>query len=297
MANPYMRDALLEQMDPTATTPDSQNKLGWNRPITRNPATAPVTDPTPAPTSSAYTDMTNRTPSPSLDLSGDTRMLDGGTPDPEPSPWAGVPATPAAGALEGAAAANAANAATATTGDPGASAAATAPTTYANAGQNTYAGFNTQRAQDPSKSAKDAFYAATQQAPPMPKDKAGSEVWFNQYIKKALEDKGYKVYSVQGDKAVVGTTENPSGEEIDFNQGADSDASSVAWQSNMADGGAGGGTSTGSAGANTAQLNSVLSNPDVMSQINSQIEALMKQGMTMEQIMALFNTPQSGTGA
>ena len=290
MANPYMRDALLEQMDPTATTPDSQNKLGWNRPITRNPATAPVTDPTPAPTSSAYTGASTTSPT-SAAATPEYQDPTG------PTPGVGVPATPAAGVLEGQSQANAANAATATTGDPGASAAATAPTTYANAGQNTYAGFNTQRAQDPSKSAKDAFYAATQQAPPMPKDKAGSEVWFNQYIKKALEDKGYKVYSVQGDKAVVGTTENPSGEEIDFNQGADSDASSVAWQSNMADGGAGGGTSTGSAGANTAQLNSVLSNPDVMSQINSQIEALMKQGMTMEQIMALFNTPQSGTGA
>ena len=300
MANPYMRDALLEQMNPDVQA-EPQNKLGWNRPGTRNPATAPMTDP--APTSSAYTSTptspttpTNpgyATTSPGYEVStvqpsSSTSPSGIGVNGLEPQTAPTNPTSP-----------DNPNAGATGTGDPGASATTTAPTTYANAGQNRYAGFDTQRAQDPTTSAKDAFYAATQKAPPMPKDKAGSEVWFNQYIKSALESAGYKVDWVKGDKAFVRTRENPQGEEIDFNQGADSDASSVAWQSNMA-GQTTGGTGTGapgSAGANQAQLNGALSDPAVLEKINAQIDALMKQGMTMEQIMALFNTTQQGTGA
>ncbi len=300
MANPYMRDALLEQMNPDVQA-EPQNKLGWNRPGTRNPATAPMTDP--APTSSAYTSTptspttpTNpgyATTSPGYEVStvqpsSSTSPSGIGVNGLEPQTAPTNPTSP-----------DNPNAGATGTGDPGASATTAAPTTYANAGQNTYAGFDTQRAQDPTTSAKDAFYAATQKAPPMPKDKAGSEAWFNQYIKSALESAGYKVDWVKGDKAFVRTRENPQGEEIDFNQGADSDASSVAWQSNMA-GQTTGGTGTGapgSAGANQAQLNGALSDPAVLEKINAQIDALMKQGMTMEQIMALFNTTQQGTGA
>ena len=302
MANPYMRDALLEQMNPDVQA-EPQNKLGWNRPVTRNPATAPMTDP--APTSSAYTSTptspttpTNpgyATTSPGYEVStvqpsSSTSPSGIGVNGLEPQTAPTNPTSP-----------DNPNAGTTGTGDPGASAAATAPTTpsVANAGQNRYAGFDTQRAQDPTTSAKDAFYAATQKAPPMPKDKAGSEVWFNQYIKSALESAGYKVDWVKGDKAFVRTRENPQGEEIDFNQGADSDASSVAWQSNMA-GQTTAGTGTGapgSAGANTAQLNGALTDPAVLANINAQITALMKQGMTMEQIMTLLNTPPQSTGA
>ena len=300
MANPYMRDALLEQMNPDVQA-EPQNKLGWNRPGTRNPATAPMTDP--APTSSAYTSTptspttpTNpgyATTSPGYEVStvqpsSSTSPSGIGVNGLEPQTAPTNPTSP-----------DNPNAGATGTGDPGASATTTAPTTYANAGQNRYAGFDTQRAQDPTTSAKDAFYAATQKAPPMPKDKAGSEVWFNQYIKSALESAGYKVDWVKGDKAFVRTRENPQGEEIDFNQGADSDASSVAWQSNMA-GQTTAGTGTGapgSAGANTAQLNGALTDPAVLANINAQITALMKQGMTMEQIMTLLNTPPQSTGA
>ena len=315
MANPYMRDALLEQMNPDVQA-EPQNKLGWNRPANKTPPQTPdgpggsfdpgwgietqrpPTSSAYSPTSTSPTSQANpgyATTSPGYEVStvqpsSSTSPSGVGVNGLEPQTAPTNPTSP-----------DNPNAGATGTGDPGASAAATAPTTpsVANAGQNRYAGFDTQRAQDPSKSAKDAFYAATQQAPPMPKDKAGSEVWFNQYIKSALESAGYKVDWVKGDKAFVRTRENPQGEEIDFNQGADSDASSVAWQSNMA-GQTTGGTGTGapgSAGANQAQLNGALSDPAVLEKINAQIDALMKQGMTMEQIMALFNTTQQGTGA
>ena len=81
-------------------------------------------------------------------------------------------------------------------------------------------------------------------------------------------------------------------------RGADSDASSVAWQSNMAgQTTAGAVTGPGSAGANTAQLNSALTDTAVLANINTQIEALMKQGLTLEQIMSMLNTPPQSTGA
>lgn len=317
MANPYMRDALLEQMNPDVQA-EPQNKLGWNRPGTRNPATNT------APTSSGYSSTSPgyeiSTEQPSSDTSPSGSGVNGMD---SPYPWdkkaidAQYQTSLGRSADEKDYLSHVGNPGgqqgvldTIKNSDEAKKYALTPPVTppvtpppitppVANAGQNRYAGFDTQRAQDPTTSAKDAFYAATQKAPPMPKDKAGSEAWFNQYIKSALESAGYKVDWVKGDKAFVRTRENPQGEEIDFNQGADSDASSVAWQSNMA-GQTTGGTGTGapgSAGANQAQLNGALSDPAVLEKINAQIDALMKQGMTMEQIMALFNTTQQGTGA
>ncbi len=349
MANPYMRDALLEQMNPDVQA-EPQNKLGWNRPANKTPPQTPdgpggsfdpgwgietqrpPTSSAYSPTSTSPTSQANpgyATTSPGYEVStvqpsSSTSPSGTGVNGMDsPYPWdkkaidAQYQTSLGRSADEKDYLSHVGNPGgqqgvldTIKNSDEAKKYASTPPVTppvtpppitppVANAGQNRYAGFDTQRAQDPSKSAKDAFYAATQQAPPMPKDKAGSEVWFNQYIKSALESAGYKVDWVKGDKAFVRTRENPQGEEIDFNQGADSDASSVAWQSNMA-GQTTAGTGTGapgSAGANTAQLNGALTDPAVLANINAQITALMKQGMTMEQIMTLLNTPPQSTGA
>lgn len=197
MANPYMRDALLEQMNPDVQA-EPQNKLGWNRPANKTPPQTPdgpggsfdpgwgietqrpPTSSAYSPTSTSPTSQANpgyATTSPGYEVStvqpsSSTSPSGVGVNGLEPQTAPTNPTSP-----------DNPNAGATGTGDPGASATTTAPTTYANAGQNRYAGFDTQRAQDPTTSAKDAFYAATQKAPPMPKDKAGSEVWFNQYIK------------------------------------------------------------------------------------------------------------------
>lgn len=275
MANPYMRDALMDEMEQNATTRPGQVKTPEPMRKTAPDGAFPAADagsstfdpgwgiesnPAPAPTRSSETPRVDDPTTPVSTSPGDKGPEAPGSVTPPPSPSTSPAATP--------------------------------PVT--NAGQNRYAGFDTQRAQDPSKSAKDAFYAATQKAPPMPQDKAGSEAWFNQYIKQALIDSGYQVDWVRGDKAYVRTRENPGGEVIDFNQGADSDASSVAWQSSVNDpsiSAEGGGSAT--AGTGNAQLASMLSDPKALERINQVITELMGQGMSWDDIMNGFNNPNA----
>jgi len=105
-----------------------------------------------------------------------------------------------------------------------------------------FSGFDFNRAQDPSTSAKDAFAAAAQAAPQLTDtSKAGAEAWFRQHIQPAMEAAGYKVFDVQGDKAWVGAREDPEGRvPVDFLINAGGSNPQIGWQPDS-----GGGTGAG----------------------------------------------------
>ena len=262
-ANPYMRDALIdgmqEDLDPTTGQPKAKiNQTGTSGAETTQPvSTAPAA---PDGKTDWLTTVKNMSPT----VQG--IVLDAnGNPKPEQAAAGGASS-------------------------------ATNPNSAVPQGANTnksYAGFNTQRAQDPSKSAKDAFYAASQQATWMPNSKDEAGQWFNQFIKDALIKQGYQVDWVEGDKAFVRTRENPQGEEIDFLQQAGAPDAALAWQSNMAGMNTAGG-GTGSTGITSPTLNPALSNSNVLDQINAQIASLMGAGLNLDQIRELINTGAGG---
>jgi hypothetical protein len=111
------------------------------------------------------------------------------------------------------------------------------------ANQGSFAGFDFNRGQDRSSSAKDSFayYGGAGANDQRWRTKDGADDWFNEFIRPGLEAEGYQVGDVQGDKAFVHTRENPEGTWIDFVQGADGDNPMLAWQdeSYMGDGGPG----------------------------------------------------------
>lgn len=106
-----------------------------------------------------------------------------------------------------------------------------------------FSGFDFNRAQDPSKSAKDAFAALAQQAPPLTDtSKAGAEAWFRQHIAPGMEAAGYKVYDIQGDKAWIGSREDPEGRTpIDYLINAGGSNPQIGWQPDGGGGGIAGG--------------------------------------------------------
>lgn len=66
--------------------------------------------------------------------------------------------------------------------------------------QHDYSAFNTQRAQDPSRSAKDAFALYSNLAPPPPfHDRAALRAWFNQYIAPGMNSLGHRIINVTDD--------------------------------------------------------------------------------------------------
>jgi hypothetical protein len=135
----------------------------------------------------------------------------------------------------------AANANAATQGAAaGASAGASAGAT---GGGLQFSGFDFNRAQDPSKSAKDAFAAAAQRAPQLTDtSKAGAEAWFRQHIAPELEAAGYKVFDVQGDKAWIGSREDPEGKTpVDYLINAGGSNPQIGWQPDGGSGGIAGG--------------------------------------------------------
>lgn len=105
-----------------------------------------------------------------------------------------------------------------------------------------FSGFDFNRAQDPSKSAKDAFASLAQQAPQLTDtSKAGAEAWFRQHIAPGLEAAGYKVYDVQGDKAWIGSREDPEGNTpVDYLINAGGSNPQIGWQPDGGGGIAGG---------------------------------------------------------
>jgi hypothetical protein len=106
-----------------------------------------------------------------------------------------------------------------------------------------FSGFDFNRAQDPSKSAKDAFAAAAQNAPPMTDtSKAGAEAWFREHIAPQMEAAGYKIFDLQGDKAWVGSREDPEGKTpVDWLINAGGSNPQIGWQPDGGSGGIAGG--------------------------------------------------------
>jgi hypothetical protein len=108
--------------------------------------------------------------------------------------------------------------------------------------------FDTSRAQDQDKSAKDTFLAnasvGSNDLRWQKKETAGA--WFDQYVRPGLEARGFKVGEVIGDKAFVHTRENPEGTWIDWVEGVDGDSPRLTWQDESYGGGG-----AGAAGAPT----------------------------------------------
>lgn len=127
---------------------------------------------------------------------------------------------------------------------PAAGAAPAGATAGATGGGLSFSGFDFNRAQDPSKSAKDAFAAAAQQAPPMTDtSKAGAEAWFREHIAPKMEAAGYRIFDLQGDKAWVGSREDPEGQvPVDWLINAGGSNPQIGWQPDSGGGGLAGGT-------------------------------------------------------
>ncbi len=117
------------------------------------------------------------------------------------------------------------------------------------ANPNWFGGFNLSRQYDAS-SAKGTFMVLAEQSgvDPTAFSKEQSEAWFRQHIQPGLEAAGFEVMDVQGDKAFIRTTENPSGEWIDFVSNAGGGNAQYAWQSDHDPGAATGGAGTSSVG-------------------------------------------------
>jgi hypothetical protein len=132
---------------------------------------------------------------------------------------------------------------------------------------------------DLGKSAKYAFSHLAGQAAaagaPQPTTKEGAEAWFNQYIAPGLQQLGYEIAWVQGDKARIKTREG--WDEIDFLGNAGGDNPTLTWQSGLLAPGSSGGMSTGSTGGGSGAGYAGL---DVTS------SALFKQLMQQVQDMA-----------
>lgn len=121
----------------------------------------------------------------------------------------------------------------------------------AGGGNYSYSGFDFGQDagnRDVGKSAKYAFSHLAGQAAaagaPQPMDKAGAEAWFNQYIAPGLQQLGYEIGWVKGDKARIKTREG--WDEIDFLGNAGGDNPSLTWQSEVL--APGGGMSAGAGG-------------------------------------------------
>jgi hypothetical protein len=108
------------------------------------------------------------------------------------------------------------------------SAAATAPVASLGGGPGRFEGFDLSRAQDPQKSAKDAFAMLASRAGSMPRTKAEAEQWFNSNVKTEFEGLGHKINWVQGDKFSFTNWQGTF--VIDFLRGADGDDPAFAWQ-------------------------------------------------------------------
>ena len=142
--------------------------------------------------------------------------------------------------------------------------------------QGSFTGFDFNRGQDRSKSAKDtfAYYGGANAGGNQWGTKDGAEDWFNQFIRPGLEDEGYKVGDVIGDKAFVHTRENPEGTWIDFVVNADGENPQLAWQDESYgnDAPAGGGAG-GAAGA----LNAMPGGSDIFGALTSEDGSMMEE--------------------
>ena len=82
-----------------------------------------------------------------------------------------------------------------------------------------FEGFDFSRAQNPERSAKDAFAKLAREAGSMPKTKDQAEAWFNSHIKSSFEALGHRVNWVKGDKCSFTNWQGTF--TVDFIRGAD----------------------------------------------------------------------------
>lgn len=162
----------------------------------------------------------------------------------------------------------------------------------AGGGLGGYAGAGFDFAQDAGnrdigKSAKYAFSYLSEQAAaagaPMPRTKADAEAWFTQYIAPGLQQLGYEIGWVQGDKAQIRTREG--WDVIDFVGGADGDNPMLTWQSEVL--APGGGPMAGASGSGMG--GSPVSGADLTS------SALFER--LLEEAQAIASGRQSGSSS
>lgn len=92
---------------------------------------------------------------------------------------------------------------------------------------NQFEGFDLGRAQDTSKSAKDAFASLAAKSGRLPTTKTEAESWFNANVKSGMEALGHKINWVQGDK--FSFTNWQGTYEVDFIRGADGPNPAFTW--------------------------------------------------------------------
>lgn len=171
-----------------------------------------------------------------------------------------------------------------------------------------FSAFDTQREQDPAKSAKDAFAMLSNQAPPPPlNDKAALGAWFTQYIQPGMNSLGHQVSSVDGDKFSYGNHEGNFSVDFGQNAGAQS-GTRLQWAADPGDaetaaryapGGSGAGAYTPRASGpqpNLGQTPVLMQGPggpqasetdDPLAEIQREIEALMQGRSTPIETSAL----------
>lgn len=98
----------------------------------------------------------------------------------------------------------------------------------AQSAQCKFEGFNFERAQDPGKSAKDAFAMLATRNAPMPKTKSEAESWFSTKIQPEFEALGHKVNWCKGDSFQFTNWQGTY--TVDFVRGADGNDPALAWQ-------------------------------------------------------------------
>jgi hypothetical protein len=90
-----------------------------------------------------------------------------------------------------------------------------------------FEGFDLGRAQDTTKSAKDAFASLAAKSGTLPTTKAEAETWFNTNIKSGMEALGHTINWVQGDKFSFTNWQGTF--EVDFVRGADGPNPAFQW--------------------------------------------------------------------
>jgi hypothetical protein len=90
-----------------------------------------------------------------------------------------------------------------------------------------FEGFDFGRAQDPQKSAKDAFAKTAREIGSMPLTRTEAESWFNTHVKGPFEALGHKVNWVDGDK--FSFTNWQGTYTVDFVRGADGPNPALWW--------------------------------------------------------------------
>jgi hypothetical protein len=107
------------------------------------------------------------------------------------------------------------------------------PNPYQDALTQTFEGFDFNRAQDPRRSAKDAFLDLSKKAPVAPiHDKNALGQWFTQHVAPGMNELGHRVSNVQGDKFRLDNWQGSFN--LDYGRGAGAQGGALAWQADDA---------------------------------------------------------------